>query len=49
MRRLLVLLVVGLLVGGAALAQFRDPVLEVFKAQTEMEKRLLANDLVGLE
>lgn len=49
MRRLLVLLVAGLLVGGAALAQFRDPVLEVFKAQTEMEKRLLANDLVGLE
>lgn len=49
MRRVLGLLVAGLLVGGTALAQFRDPVLEVFKAQTEMEKRLLANDVAGLE
>jgi hypothetical protein len=49
MRRLLVLLVAGLVVGGVARAQFRDPVLEVFRAQTEMEKRLLANDLGALE
>lgn len=32
-----------------ALAQYRDPVLEVFKAQAEIEKRLLAADLTALE
>lgn len=49
MRRFLVWLVFGLLLGGVAQAQFRDPVLEVFKAQTEMEKRLLSTDLAALE
>lgn len=49
MRRSLAWLVVGLLASGVARAQFRDPVLEVFKAQAEMEKRLLSGDLTGLQ
>lgn len=35
--------------GSAVLAQYRDPVLEVFRAQAEIEKRLLAADLAALE
>lgn len=49
MRRVLglALMVCGL--GSAAVGQYRDPVLEVFKAQSEIEKRLLAGDLSALE
>ena len=38
-----------LLVACSALAQGRDPVLEMFKAQREIEKRLLAADLATME
>jgi len=49
MRRVLgaALIVCGL--GAPAAGQYRDPVLEVFRAQVEIEKRLLAGDLAGLE
>lgn len=49
MRRTTVLAVVALLLTGWVSAQGRDPVLEVFKAQAEVEKRLLAADLTNLE
>lgn len=49
MRRCVGLILVGCILGTWVQGQFRDPVLEVFKAQAEMEKRLLANDLTGLE
>jgi len=37
------------LLGGVALAQVRDPVLPVFKAQAEVEKKLVAANLAELE
>jgi hypothetical protein len=43
------LVVVGLVLTGWASAQARDPVLDVFKMQAEVEKRLLAADLTTLE
>ena len=49
MRRTSVLLFVGLVLTGWVSAQGRDPVLEVFRAQAEVEKRLLAADLTTLE
>jgi hypothetical protein len=49
MRRTSVLLFVGLALTGWVSAQGRDPVLEVFRAQAEVEKRLLAADLTTLE
>jgi len=49
MRRTSALVTVGLVLTGWASAQGRDPVLEVFKAQAEVEKRLLAADLTTLE
>ncbi|MGV8038781.1 MAG: hypothetical protein AB2L07_01395 [Thermoanaerobaculaceae bacterium] len=49
MKRVLGLALVVCGFGAVALAQYRDPVLEVFKAQSEIEKRLLANDLTALE
>lgn len=39
----------GLLLLTPAVALARDPVLDLFKAQVELEKRLLAIDLSGLE
>lgn len=49
MRRAAVIACVMLLGGGAVVAQQRDPVLEMFRAQLEVEKRLLAADLANLE
>lgn len=49
MRRWLGVALVLCGIGSAAVGQYRDPVLEVFKAQSEIEKRLLANDLTALE
>lgn len=49
MRRTSLLVVLGLVLTGWASAQARDPVLDVFKMQAEVEKRLLAADLTTLE
>ena len=49
MRQTSLLVTVGLVLTGWASAQGRDPVLDVFKAQAEVEKRLLAADLTTLE
>ncbi len=49
MKRATVLAIVALVLTGWSFAQGRDPVLEVFKAQAEVEKRLLAADLTALE
>ncbi|HPW55972.1 MAG: hypothetical protein KA072_11965 [Thermoanaerobaculaceae bacterium] len=49
MRRWLGVALVLCGVGSTAVGQYRDPVIEVFKAQSEIEKRLLANDLTALE
>lgn len=49
MKRMSMLLFVGLVLTGWVSAQGRDPVLEVFRAQAEVEKRLLAADLTTLE
>jgi hypothetical protein len=43
------LVVVILALGMASVAQGRDPVLDVFRAQLEVDKRLLAQDLGALE
>lgn len=49
MKRTGIVTIAALLLAGWALAQGRDPVLEVFKAQAEVEKRLLAADLATLD
>jgi hypothetical protein len=49
MKRTSMLTVIALLLAGSAFAQGRDPVLDVFKAQAEVEKRLLAADLATLD
>lgn len=49
MRRYIGLALAACMLGTWTHGQFRDPVLEVFRAQAEIEKRLLANDLTGLE
>lgn len=49
MRRTNVLAIVALVLTVGSFAQGRDPVLEVFKAQAEVEKRLLAADLTALD
>ncbi len=48
MRRGTVLVMAALLLAGSAAAQSRDPVLDVFRTQVEIEKRLLAVDLASL-
>jgi len=48
MKRTGALAVVALMLAGWSLAQGRDPVLEMFRAQAEVEKRLLAADLSSL-
>jgi hypothetical protein len=49
MRRTTALAIVALGLTGWSFGQVRDPVMEVFKAQAEVEKRLLAADLTALE
>jgi hypothetical protein len=49
MRRHAAIVIGVLLLAGWARAQARDPVLEVFKAQREIEKRLLTADLATME
>jgi hypothetical protein len=48
MRRARLVTIVAVLLSVSAAAQVRDPVLEVFKTQAEVEKRLLAADLATL-
>jgi hypothetical protein len=48
MRRGAPVALAALLLAGWSLAQGRDPVLEVFRTQAEIEKRLLATDLASL-
>ncbi len=49
MRQVTALAVCALFLAFPALAQSHDPVLDMFKAQREIEKRLLAADLAALE
>jgi len=49
MRRAVLMALLVLLGVGAGVAEPRDPVLEMFRAQLEIEKRLLAVDLANLE
>lgn len=49
MRRVTALAAAAFLVGGWAVAQSRESVLEVFKTQRDIEKRLMAADLATLE
>lgn len=49
MSRLLRVMLVGVLLVVPALAECRDPVLEVLSLQLEIEKRVLATDLTNLE
>jgi len=49
MRRITALAACALLLACPAIAQARDPVLDMFKAQREIEKRLLAADLAAME
>lgn len=49
MRRSVVVALLGLLVASGAPAQSKDPVLEVFRTQLDIEKRVLAIDLGQLE
>ncbi|OYW00585.1 MAG: hypothetical protein B7Z61_13225, partial [Acidobacteria bacterium 37-71-11] len=49
MRRVTALAAAAILVGGWAVAQSHESVLEVFKTQRDIEKRLMAADLATLE
>ncbi len=49
MRQVTALAACVLLFAGPAVAQGRDPVLDMFKAQREIEKRLLGADLAAME
>jgi hypothetical protein len=49
MRRTTALAIVALVLTGWSFGQGGDPVMDVFKAQAEIEKRLLAADLTALE
>jgi hypothetical protein len=49
MRRTTTLAIVALVLTGWSFGQGPDPVMEVFKTQAEVEKRLLAADLTALE